>query len=143
MNQCFECGKETTEEHHVIPRIYGGTQTISLCSECHGKVHSVRRQSLSELIKAALAAKKAQGFKLGNPANLTAKAWQHSVASRKRAAKENPSNLRALAIATDLRAQKMSYAKIAAKLNEYGLHGSHGGKYHAVTVSKLLALYQA
>jgi len=37
---CFECGEsEKIHNHHVVPRIKGGTKTIPLCEVCHGKVH--------------------------------------------------------------------------------------------------------
>jgi len=40
-NICFECGNKATEQHHIIPRVYGGKRTIPLCSSCHMKVHGV------------------------------------------------------------------------------------------------------
>ena len=37
---CFECGTDVhLHNHHVIPQVRGGTKTIPLCSDCHGKVH--------------------------------------------------------------------------------------------------------
>ena len=40
MIKCFECGSnESIHNHHVVPRILGGTKTIPLCETCHGKVH--------------------------------------------------------------------------------------------------------
>ena len=41
-SKCFECGEEATENHHIIPRVYGGTKTIPLCSSCHMKVHGIK-----------------------------------------------------------------------------------------------------
>jgi len=41
MKDCFECGKEATEEHHVIPKSLGGTKTVPLCTKCHMKVHGL------------------------------------------------------------------------------------------------------
>jgi hypothetical protein len=40
---CWVCGEtDTLHEHHVIPRSSGGTngQLVTLCSTCHGIVHS-------------------------------------------------------------------------------------------------------
>ena len=38
--KCFECdSEENIHNHHVIPKILGGTKTIPLCALCHGKVH--------------------------------------------------------------------------------------------------------
>jgi predicted transcriptional regulator len=37
---CFECGAdENLHNHHVVPYVSGGTKTIPLCGDCHGKVH--------------------------------------------------------------------------------------------------------
>ena len=37
---CFECGSdENIHNHHVVPKIKGGTKTIPLCQLCHTKVH--------------------------------------------------------------------------------------------------------
>lgn len=41
MKKCFECGEIATEDHHVIPRVMGGTKTIPLCTQCHMKVHGL------------------------------------------------------------------------------------------------------
>jgi len=52
MSRCFECGIEAeTQEHHVVPRSYGGTKTIPLCLACHGKAHSRKAMSHPELTK--------------------------------------------------------------------------------------------
>ena len=40
MKKCFECkATEDVQEHHVVPASRGGTQTVPLCSSCHGKAH--------------------------------------------------------------------------------------------------------
>ena len=37
---CFECDATgDIHQHHVVPKSLGGTRTIPLCVECHGKVH--------------------------------------------------------------------------------------------------------
>ncbi len=37
---CWECDSEgPLMDHHVVPRIVGGTRTLKLCEPCHGKVH--------------------------------------------------------------------------------------------------------
>lgn len=41
---CFECGAKATEQHHIIPQVYGGTKTIPLCSSCHMKVHGIKSE---------------------------------------------------------------------------------------------------
>ena len=38
--KCFECGSvENIHNHHVVPKVRGGTKTIPLCGPCHGLVH--------------------------------------------------------------------------------------------------------
>ena len=52
MNSCFEC--ESTEnliQHHVVPKIVGGTKTITLCVDCHGKVHGKNLVKMKELVQ--------------------------------------------------------------------------------------------
>ena len=40
---CANCGQEAYELHHIVPLALGGydisTNTVWLCSECHGKIH--------------------------------------------------------------------------------------------------------
>ena len=39
-NECFEYGStKNLHQHHVVPQVRGGTKTIPLCGDCHGKVH--------------------------------------------------------------------------------------------------------
>jgi hypothetical protein len=46
MITCFECGQPAEHNHHVVPRVMGGTRTVPLCAGCHAKVHHTDRQSL-------------------------------------------------------------------------------------------------
>jgi len=48
-NICFECSNKATFDHHVIPKEFGGTKTIPLCSDCHGKVHDKDLTSMKVL----------------------------------------------------------------------------------------------
>ena len=99
-------------------------------------------ERIRERTKAALAAKKAQGIKLGSPQNLTDKARENSCKSRRLAAQENPLNKKAYAKAKDLRAMGFGLQRIANKLNQWGERGVKGGKFYACTVKKLFALYE-
>lgn len=60
---CFECGYTLGEkqDHHVIPRSLGGTKTIPLCLECHGKSHYRKKFASSFLIKEGLQKAKLKG----------------------------------------------------------------------------------
>ena len=98
------------------------------------------RELISERTKSALAAKKAQGFRLGTPANLTDAARLKSASVRKIAAQTKECNCIAKHFAVKLRKSEMSLRKIADELNESGLHSSRGGKFYASTIRHLLML---
>ena len=66
MPKCFECGSERgCVNHHVVPRVVGGTKTVCLCAKCNAKVHSVKPLSISALTKKALALKRSRNEKTG------------------------------------------------------------------------------
>jgi DNA invertase Pin-like site-specific DNA recombinase len=95
------------------------------------------RETVSARTKAALAAKKRQGFKLGTPGNLTEAARQKSIEVRKDKARRNTNNRRAEAMIKELRSHGMSYQKIAEKLNDNGFKTSRGNKFSAKQVQRL------
>ena len=49
MDKCFECGEPAQVNHHVVPTVLGGTQTIPLCDDCHSKVHDKDLTSMRKL----------------------------------------------------------------------------------------------
>lgn len=65
MTECFECGQPAHHQHHVVPRSKGGTRTVPLCVECHGKAHG-RAMAHPELTSAALHKRKAGGKRIGS-----------------------------------------------------------------------------
>ncbi len=98
------------------------------------------REVISARTKAALAAKKRQGFKLGKPENLTDEARAAGRAARNVKAKERQQQ--AFNVAKDLREQGLSLQKIGDKLTGYKIPTPRGGKWHKTSVKKLLALYE-
>jgi len=72
----------------------------------------------SERTRAALAQKKAQGFRLGKPENLTLKAIQKGKAIRVTNARTHKANVQATELARLYRIQGLTYARIAEKLNQ-------------------------
>ena len=118
MNYCFECGKEATEDHHVIPKSKGGTKTVPLCGECHNKVHDggwKRRDNHRELTIEGMKRSKAKGVVMGNTKNLG------SAQKLGQAANSNKADEFALSMKPLLdkyREQKLTYKEIADKLNE-------------------------
>lgn len=98
------------------------------------------RELISARTKAALAAKKAQGVRLGSPQNLTDAAREKSKQIRKEQARANERNRIAKHFACTLRLLGKSLRKIAEELNTSGLRSSRGGKFYGSTVKHLLQL---
>ena len=44
---CFECGQKAEYDHHVVPLSLGGTKTVPLCADCHGKTHNITMSNLT------------------------------------------------------------------------------------------------
>ena len=91
--------------------------------------------------KAALQAKKARGFKLGNPEHLLDKheeAIQNSIKTCKAKADSNPNNKRAIALLRTLVKEEHTYQEMAEILNREGFVSSHGCSFTKSTVYKLI-----
>jgi transcriptional regulator of acetoin/glycerol metabolism len=65
MEPCFECGRAASNLHHVIPKCLGGTKTVPLCLECHGKVHGRDMVRMARLVRAGQEAARRNGKKWG------------------------------------------------------------------------------
>ena len=64
---CFECENfENIENHHVVPRVLGGTKTVPLCIKCHGLVHDRDFIKSRNLQKAGIQKAKESGKYKGN-----------------------------------------------------------------------------
>ena len=63
--RCFDCGRKAVHAHHVVPRSLGGTTTVNLCAECHGKVHNRKFVDSSALVKKGLQKLNATGYHHG------------------------------------------------------------------------------
>lgn len=95
--------------------------------------------------KAALQAKKARGFKLGNPEHLLDKheeAIQNSIKTCKAKADSNPNNKRAIALLRTLVKEEHTYQEMAEILNREGFVSSHGCSFTKSTVYKLIKRYK-
>ena len=141
MKRCFEC--ETTEdlqEHHVVPRSKGGTKTITLCYQCHMKVHGRDGKSANHkrLTKEGLKKAKERGVQLGNPR------WKDSKEARRKGAMQTANDY-ALSIAPivePLYKRLRSYRAVARTLNEQGIRGRRGGKFGSQTISNVIKRIQ-
>jgi len=95
------------------------------------------RALISERTKAALAMRKAQGVRLGNPTNLQEAAEKGAAVNRK-AADDFARNV--LPIVRQLQsAGTTSLQGLARALNERGVRTAQGGAWHATSVRNLLA----
>ena len=98
------------------------------------------RLLISKRTKAALAAKKAQGYSLGNPRTFTTAEIEKATSTIKRKAQTNTNNIQSLAIIRQLQKEGWSnYSQIARYLNEHGYKTSRGGSHSAESVKRLIA----
>ena len=95
--------------------------------------------------KASLQAKKARGFKLGNPEHLLEKhqvAIPNSIRTCRVKADNNPNNKRAVAMLRILVKENRSYSEMANILNQEGFVTSRGCSFTKSTVYKLIKRYK-
>lgn len=93
-------------------------------------------QLISSRTKAALAARKVRGLKLGRPENLTVEARLAGAAASKARAVSDMRTVAAYAGA--LRGQGLSLRAIAAQLEAHGFMTRKGGPWNAVQVKRVL-----
>ena len=123
---------------HVPPGAMGRFLLTQMAS-----VAELEAGLISERTKAALAAAKARGVKLGNPNGARALRGKQvgnkeAVAAVKQKAQEHAGNLRA--IVEDIQAQGItSVRKMAEELNRRAILTPRGGEWQPTTVVRLLA----
>ncbi len=94
------------------------------------------RELISQRIVAALAAKKAQGYTLGSPQNLTYQDRLKGVRVRKEQAKEG--SLQAAQVAKLLREKGLTLRAIADELHRTGFRTPKGKEFRATSVLRLV-----
>ena len=114
-----------------------GADTDPFVLHLYAALAEKERALISDRTKAALAAKKAQGVKLGNRTNL-ADAQALGSASNRRAASVFAGNV--LPIVRQIEASGATTLRaVAAALNARGIKTARGGAWHPTTVRNLLA----
>lgn len=107
-------------------------------------VAEAERKMISARTKAALAAAKARGQKLGNPANLHNRKVGTVRANEVKAEKAEARAHDLAPIIADLRkVGAVSLRDLAAGLNERGIPAARGGAWSAPQVSRVLALVES
>lgn len=95
-------------------------------------------EAISQRTCAALAAKKARGFQLGTPRNLTAQARARSIEVRQHNALEQIGNRQARRLCQLLREQGASLKQIVEELNNSGYRTRRGLPFYKTAVTRLL-----
>lgn len=112
-----------------------GPDVESFMLHIYAALAEKERRLISERTKAALAAKKMQGVKLGNRTNLR-EAQRKGLEERLRRADQFAGNV--MPIIQSIRDTGVTtYAGIANALNVRGVHTARGGKWYPSTVQKL------
>jgi hypothetical protein len=120
------------QDHHVIPRSKGGTKTVPLCEDCHGKVHR-KDLRIAQLTRDALALKKSRGELTGDPPLGFRAVYRGDV----RVLEPDPHERAAFARAADLTRAGKSLRQIAAMLTTEG-YKPRGKAWYASTLSKAI-----
>ena len=122
---------------HKVPFIVAelGADADPFMLHLYAALAEKERALISARTKAALAAKKAQGAKLGNPRVLEAAVKAREVVRAD--ADRFAANI--LPIIDSIRAAGItSYAGIAEALNNRGIHTARGGRWHATSVRNII-----
>ena len=120
----------------MVPEAVGGTDTltnlVSLCDDCHSKVHGAKAVDQSALTKAGLAAAKERGVQLGGPR-------RYLDTENTRRAGEALRNAQAVAsLVVPLRERGATLQEVADALNGGGVLTPRGREWRPVQVSRVL-----
>jgi hypothetical protein len=125
--------------HHIVPKIKGGTKTVPLCEECHGKVHGIDFTNHSTLTKEGLKRAKDKGIKLGSPQNLTREAKQKgNDAIKNNRLKDSNWIICKNFIEEFIKVNgKVNYTHISNSLNQQGYKTRKGYPYRPQTIRRI------
>lgn len=134
MKSCFECNsKKRLTNHHVVPRVLGGKNTVPLCSSCHGKVHNRKSMSHSALTKAGLTRLRNIGKRFSRTP------LGFDLAPDGKYLIDNLAEQKVIDDILEMRAQGMSFPKIAKALTDRGVPTKRGGaQWNQATINGLV-----
>ena len=146
-NECFECGAtEDLQQHHIVPRSRGGTKTVPLCTQCHGKAHGRDLKGLehSRLTKEGLERASARGQKLGfalHQDKVAQKAGKKSGIVRNERAHQHVLQYGPL-IEFERKQNNLSFAKIATIFTDKKYPTSYQAHSCKWVASRVLSIYK-
>ncbi len=138
---CFECGSDgEIHHHHIVPKTLGGTKTIPLCVDCHGKIHNVDFRNHGILTKKGLNEAKKRGVKLGSPQNLNQKARDKGLDAIKKNATNNECWISAKKFISEYisKNQKYTLTELSNKLNTEGYRTRYDCLFTPSIVKRLI-----
>jgi len=95
-------------------------------------------EQIAKRTRAALAQKKARGFTLGKPENLTDLDRAKGVVAIKDNARQHPANRQASELIRPYQRDALTLRAIAQRLNEHGFRTRYGKRYQSETVQRIL-----
>lgn len=129
---CFECSAPADHEHHVVPRVLGGTRTVWLCELHHGMIHDRVMVNQRTLTKTGIARVRSEGRR-----------WTRIAPYGFRfdgdCFKPEPAEIAVVAWVRELRARGLSLRAISSTLAEAGVVARCGKPFGPQALSSILA----
>ena len=128
--RCFDCGRKAVHAHHVVPKSLGGTTTVNLCAECHGKVHNRKFVDSSALVKKGLQKLNEQGYHHGKP--------PYGYVYKNGKKKQNPKELKIIDLILKLHDKGENNEEICRQINGKGFFKRDGKPWTRACIWGLL-----
>jgi hypothetical protein len=135
---CFECESDKElHNHHVVPRSLGGTKTIVLCGECHGKVHGLTAMSTSTLTLRAMKKKREKNEACGGEPP-----YGFEISHDGKTLKRSEYEQNVIKLSQDLRSMGISLRKIVIELQKLSITSRRGTPLGLTQISRIVKLPQ-